>query len=123
MVTVSMEAPRSGHAGFQISKTIRCFWRTLYMFKEIQLVKYKSGSRQLGTTHCVYQLFTVFDKTQTFLQLVCFIVPLFRFSLMFLIKEKKHLKTAMFWNMKMCNLVKLYQYYGGICDLHPPDKV
>jgi hypothetical protein len=30
MVTVSMEAPRSGHAGFQISKTIRCFWRTLY---------------------------------------------------------------------------------------------
>jgi hypothetical protein len=30
-MTVSMEAPRSGQAGFEISKTFTCFWRILYM--------------------------------------------------------------------------------------------
>jgi len=30
MVTISMEAVRRGHAVVQISKTIRCFWHTLY---------------------------------------------------------------------------------------------
>jgi hypothetical protein len=28
MMTDSMEGPLSGQAGFKISKTIRCFWRT-----------------------------------------------------------------------------------------------
>jgi hypothetical protein len=36
MMTVSTEAPLSGHAGFQISKTIRCFWRSLYNSKMIK---------------------------------------------------------------------------------------
>jgi len=30
-MTVSMEAPHSGQAGFQISKTVRCFWCTLHI--------------------------------------------------------------------------------------------
>jgi hypothetical protein len=40
MVTVSMEAPRSGHAGFHISKTVRCFWRTLYLELKIDANAY-----------------------------------------------------------------------------------
>jgi len=30
MMTIIMEALHSGQAGFYISKTIRCFWCTLY---------------------------------------------------------------------------------------------
>jgi len=30
MMTVNMEAPRSGQAGFYISKTVRYFWRILH---------------------------------------------------------------------------------------------
>jgi len=29
-MTISMEAALSEHAGFPISKTVRCFWHTLY---------------------------------------------------------------------------------------------
>ena len=29
MMTVSTEAPSSGHAGFQTSKNVSCFWRTV----------------------------------------------------------------------------------------------
>ena len=43
MMAVSMEAVHSGHAGFQILKTVRSFWHTLY--KGVQL---KSKLRHSG---------------------------------------------------------------------------
>ena len=43
MMTVSMEVTHRGHAGFQISKTIRCFWHILYYTKNCSVSSWSSA--------------------------------------------------------------------------------
>jgi hypothetical protein len=48
MMTVSVEALRDRHDGFQIANTVGCFWRTLYKAEGFPRATEKSLNLLLG---------------------------------------------------------------------------